>query len=160
MYGHLCGNTEELRNLRFVRVLTFEVNPSDIKDALPEHCELTITKWSPERGLSQNAKYWKIVSEIAKLTQQPRSAVHNRLLNEYGEIECKDGEPVTVPMKRGFNYLEDDELHLKPTGTSFRLGTEIYDIYYKLVASHNLTKTQFSALLDGAISEREELEKI
>lgn len=153
MYGRLVDSHEDFRDMRFVRLLTFEVNPNDIKTELPEHCELTIVKWSPERNLNQNSKYWKIVGDIARLTQQPKSAVHNHLLNEYGEIEYKDGIATTVSMKRGFNYLEDDEMHLKPTGQSFMLAHEVYDIYYKLVASHNLTKQQFSRLVDGAIEE-------
>lgn len=158
MYGRLINDEEVLSNLRFVHRITFEVASNDIKEKLPEHCEISITKWSPERNINQNGLYWKIVGEIARLTMQPKSAVHNHLLNEYGVIQEKDGELVTVSMRSGYNYLEDDELHLKPTGKSFLLGGEKYDIYYKLVNSHNMTKEQFSRLIDGAKEERDEIE--
>ena len=161
MYGRVISNIEvfDKTSLRFVRQLTFEVGIQDVRE-LPEHCELTIEKWSPDRGMSQNAKYWSVVNEIAKLTQQPKSAVHNHLLNEYGEIEYVDGEPVTVVLKTGYNYLTDSELHLMPTGKSFTQDVVEYDIYLKLVNSRNMTKKQFSRLLEGAISEREELENV
>lgn len=160
MYGRLSSNIEifDKKTLRFTRQLTFEVDPDEVKE-LPEHCELTIEKWSPDRGASQNAKYWSVVNEIAKKTRQPKSAVHNHLLNEYGEIEYCDGEPVVVVLKSGYNYLTDSELHLMPTGRSFKQDDDTYDIYVKLKNSHNLTKKQFSRLLDGCISELEELNR-
>ena len=159
MYGRLVKNEERLNDgLQVVRMLLFEVPVKEIKSEIPEHCEISITKWSPDRNVSQNSLYWKLVGEIARLTQQPKSAVHNHLLNQYGVIQEKDGELLTVSMRSGYNYLEDDELHLKPTGKSFMLAGEKYDIYYKLVNSHNMTKEQFSRLIDGAKEERDELE--
>ncbi len=161
MYGRVISNVEvfDKSSLRFVRQLTFEVPISDVTE-LPEHCELKITEWSPDRGMSQNAKYWSVVNEIARLTQQPKSAVHNHLLNEYGEIEYANGEPVTVVLKSGYDYLTDSELHLMPTGKGFEQEGVQYDIYLKLVNSHNLTKKQFSRLLDGALETRKELDNV
>lgn len=156
MYGRLLHAEEKLNDaLQFVRILTFEVPSKEVKE-LFEHCELTIQKWSPDRNQSQNAKYWKTVGEIARLTQQPKSAVHNHLLNQYGVICENDGEPVTVSMREGYDYLTDDELHLMPTGKSFELDGVIYDIYFKLKNSHNMTKEEFSRLIDGATEELEE----
>lgn len=161
MYGRLTSNIEifDKKTLRFTRQLTFEVNPDEVKE-LPEHCELTIEKWSPDRGMSQNAKYWSVVNEIAKLTRQPKSAVHNHLLNEYGEIEYTNGEPVVIVLKSGYNYLTDSELHLMPTGRSFTQDGTTYDIYFKLKNSQNLTRKQFSRLIDGALETRRELDEV
>lgn len=161
MYGRLTSNIEifDKKTLRFTRQLTFEVDPDEVKE-LPEHCELTIEKWSPDRGMSQNAKYWSVVNEIAKLTRQPKSAVHNHLLNEYGEIEYTNGEPVVIVLKSGYNYLTDSELHLMPTGKSFTQDDTTYDIYFKLKNSQNLTRKQFSRLIDGAIETRRELDEV
>lgn len=161
MYGRLTSNIEifDKKTLRFTRQLTFEVNPDEVKE-LPEHCELTIEKWSPDRGMSQNAKYWSVVNEIAKLTRQPKSAVHNHLLNEYGEIEYTNGEPVVIVLKSGYNYLTDSELHLMPTGRSFTQDDTTYDIYFKLKNSQNLTRKQFSRLIDGALETRRELDEV
>ena len=58
------------------------------------------------------------------------------------------------------NYLTDSELHLMPTGRSFKQDDDTYDIYVKLKNSHNLTKKQFSRLLDGAIEERKGLDEV
>lgn len=158
MYGRLIDSREDFVDMRFVRLLTFEVNPDEIKEALPEHCELTIAEWSPDRNASQNSKYWSIVSEIARLAQQPRSAVHNLLLNEYGEIaKDENGEPITVVMRESYNYLTDPDLHLMPTGHSFEKDGKRYDIYVKLVDSKNLTRKQFSVLIDAAKETLEEL---
>lgn len=161
MYGRLTSNIEifDKKTLRFTRQLTFEVDPDEVKE-LPEHCEITIEKWSPDRGMSQNAKYWSVVNEIAKLTRQPKSAVHNHLLNEYGEIEYTNGEPVVIVLKSGYNYLTDSELHLMPTGRSFTQDDTTYDIYFKLKNSQNLTRKQFSRLIDGALETRRELDEV
>ena len=161
MYGRLTSNIEifDKKTLRFTRQLTFEVDPDEVKE-LPEHCEITIEKWSPDRGMSQNAKYWSVVNEIAKLTRQPKSAVHNHLLNEYGEIEYTNGEPVVIVLKSGYNYLTDSELHLMPTGRSFTQDDTTYDIYFKLKNSQNLTRKQFSRLIDGAVETRRELDEV
>ena len=161
MYGRLTSNIEifDKKTLRFTRQLTFEVDPDEVKE-LPEHCEITIEKWSPDRGMSQNAKYWSVVNEIAKLTRQPKSAVHNHLLNEYGEIEYTNGEPVVIVLNSGYNYLTDSELHLMPTGRSFTQDDTTYDIYFKLKNSQNLTRKQFSRLIDGAVETRRELDEV
>lgn len=158
MYGRLVRSEEgfDRDSLRFFRLLTFRVEERITE--LPEHCELTITEWSPDRNVSQNSKYWTIVGEIARLTQQPKSAVHNHLLNEYGEIaKDENGEPITVVMRESYNYLTDPDLHLMPTGHSFEQDGKRYDIYVKLVDSKNLTRKQFSALIDGANETLEEL---
>ncbi len=156
MYGRLVNTVEDFVDMRFVTLLTFEV--TDNVKGLPEHCELTITEWSPDRNVSQNSKYWTIVGEIARLTQQPKSAVHNHLLNEYGEIaKDENGEPITVVMRESYNYLTDPDLHLMPTGKSFEQNGTMYDIYVKLVDSKNLTKKQFSRLIDGASETLEEI---
>lgn len=161
MYGRLTSNIEifDKKTLRFTRQLTFEVDPDEVRE-LPEHCEIFIEKWSPDRGMSQNAKYWSVVNEIAKLTRQPKSAVHNHLLNEYGEIEYTNGEPVVIVLKSGYNYLTDSELHLMPTGRSFTQDDTTYDIYFKLKNSQNLTRKQFSRLIDGALETRRELDEV
>lgn len=156
MYGRLIKKEDHLINLEFRTHLTFECLTKEVKQ-LPEHCELTITEWSPERNIDQNAKYWSIVSEIAKITGTSKTVIHNVLLSDYGELEKVDGEPVEVVLPESYDYLNDKDLHLFPTGEMLMMNDQKYVKYYKLIDSKNLTKKQFSRLIDGAIDERESL---
>lgn len=134
--------------------ITFLTDPIDV---VPDVCELTIQEYSPERNVDQNAKYWSIVSEIAKIMGVSKTVIHNQLLYDYGELDLKDGNPIEVMMPESYDYLSDRDLHLAPTGDMEIIDGKPYVKYYKLVDSKHLTKKQFSRLMDGAISERSEL---
>ena len=134
--------------------MTFLTDPIDV---VPDVCELTIQEYSPERNVDQNAKYWSIVSEIAKIMGVSKTVIHNQLLYDYGELDLKDGNPIEVMMPESYDYLSDRDLHLAPTGDMEIIDGKPYVKYYKLVDSKHLTKKQFSRLMDGAISERNEL---
>lgn len=157
MYGKLIKREDHLINLEFRTHLTFEVRTKDLKE-IPEHCELSFTQWSPDRTIDQNAKYWVLVGQIAKLGGIQKAVVHNMLLADYGELEMKDGEPIEVVLPESYDYLSDRDLHLFPTGKTIRVGDTLYVIYYKLKDSKSLTQKQFHDLIEGAKQELEAME--
>lgn len=159
MYAKVREWHEELVGYEFKTLVTFEISPRDLKE-LPEECELKIEKYSPERNTDQNAKYWAVVGEIAKITGVSVTEMHNSLMNDYGELETVDGKPVVVWRSIDYDYTTDRELHLKPANETARVDGELIVKYYKLKNSKNLTKKQFSRLLDGAIYERRSLEEM
>lgn len=156
MYGKLIRKEDHLINLEFRTHLTFEVRTKDIRE-LPEHCEITITAWSPDRSIDQNAKYWSLVTEIAKLTGTSKACVHNMLLADYGELDKPDGDPIQVVLPESYDYLNDRDLHLFPTGETVMVEGQMYCKFYKLLDSKNMTRSQFSRLIDGAKYERENI---
>lgn len=159
MYARLIDRKEFIQegSWQIKNHLVFEVDPSEIKGGLPIHCELGISEYSPDRNKDQNAKYWTIVGDIARMTGSSKTEIHNQLLNDYGEIEKNNGEPIVVVMKDSFEYLRDEDLHLMPTGRTFTDNGICYAVYYKLKNSKNMTKKEFSRLLDGAIYEKEQI---
>lgn len=154
MKAYMTNRELKLENGRTMMSITFITNPVDV---IPNPCELTIQEYSPERNVDQNAKYWSIVSEIAKIMGVSKTVIHNQLLYDYGELDLKDGNPIEVMMPESYDYLSDRDLHLAPTGDMEIIDGKPYVKYYKLVDSKHLTKKQFSRLMDGAISERSEL---
>lgn len=154
MKAYMTNRELKFENGRTMMSITFITNPVDV---IPNPCELTIQEYSPERNVDQNAKYWSIVSEIAKIMGVSKTVIHNQLLYDYGELDLKDGNPIEVMMPESYDYLSDRDLHLAPTGDMEIIDGKPYVKYYKLVDSKHLTKKQFSRLMDGAISERSEL---
>ena len=154
MKAYMTNRELKLENGRTMMSITFITNPVDV---IPNPCELTIQEYSPERNVDQNAKYWSIVSEIAKIMGVSKTVIHNQLLYDYGELDLKDGNPIEVMMPESYDYLSDRDLHLAPTGDMEIIDGKPYVKYYKLVDSKHLTKKQFSRLMDGAIAERNEL---
>ena len=151
MKAYMTNRELKLENGRTMMSITFITNPVDV---IPNPCELTIQEYSPERNVDQNAKYWSIVSEIAKIMGVSKTVIHNQLLYDYGELDLKDGNPIEVMMPESYDYLSDRDLHLAPTGDMEIIDGKPYVKYYKLVDSKHLTKKQFSRLMDGAIAER------
>lgn len=137
--------------------ITFQIDPKNIQFSDVKAYELTLQPYSPERNVDQNAKYWSIVGEIAKIMGVSKTVIHNQLLYDYGELDLKDGNPIEVMMPESYDYLSDRDLHLAPTGDMEIIDGKPYVKYYKLVDSKHLTKKQFSRLMDGAIAERNEL---
>jgi len=157
MYGKLIKREDRFENSDFHTLLTFEVRTKDIKELFTD-CELSFTQWSPDRTIDQNAKYWVLVGQIAKLGGIQKAVVHNMLLADYGELEMKDGEPIEVVLPESYDYLSDRDLHLFPTGKTIRVGEMLYVIYYKLKDSKSLTQKQFHDLIEGAKQELESME--
>lgn len=157
MYAEVITVRDEFKGIQLMKQITFEVCAQNLK-FLPKYCELNIQEYSPNRNVDQNAKYWTLVSDIARMTDSSRAVVHNQLLNDYGELEMEDGEPVTIVLPEKYDYLEDKDLHLCPAGKMIRVGDEAYIVFYKLIDSKNMTKKQFSRLIDGALYERNSLE--
>ena len=154
MKAYMTNRELKLENGRTMMSITFITNPVDV---IPNPCELTIQEYSPERNVDQNARYWVIVSEIAKIMGVSKTEIHNGLLYDYGELELKDGNPIEVMMPESYDYLSDRDLHLAPTGEMEMIDGKPYVKYYKLLDSKHMTKKSFSNLIEGAKMVRAEL---
>ena len=158
MYARIIKKSEEFLGNEFYKVVTFQIPAKEWKD-YPELCEMSLTEYSPNRNVDQNAKYWSLVGELSKATGISKTELHNQLLNDYGELEVKDGSYIEVIMPEEYDYLSDKDLHLFPTGEIVVADGQRYVRYWKLIDSKNMTKKQFSRLISGAEYERECLEE-
>lgn len=159
MYARILKTSEEFVGNEFYKLVTFQIPSREWKD-FPEICEMSLTEYSPDRSVDQNAKYWSLVGEIAKIMAVSKTEVHNQLLNDYGELEIKDGNYVEVIMPEEYDYLSDKDLHLFPTGEYVNVDGSIYVRYWKLIDSKHLNKKQFSRLIQGAEYERSSLDEV
>lgn len=156
--GKLVNVTRNITNNKLM--VTFEVDASaDEINALAEQ-DLTIEakKFSAKRTLTMNAYYWTLVGKLAEATDSTNAEIHNMMLRSYGTLQDMDGEiiPVLVPdtPKAFKKALNDEVVHLKPTST-LRMGADGYlrRVYHILKGSSDMTRDEFSRLLDGTIQE-------
>ncbi len=158
MKGRLLKTTEEFVGNEFYKLVTFQI-PSREWKGCPEVVEISLSEYSPDRSIDQNAKYWSIIGELSKVMGLSKTVIHNQMLNDYGELEKKDGQNIEVMMPMEYDYLSDKDLHLFPTGQTMTVDGKLYVKYWKLVDSKNMTKKQFSRLITGAESEMEGLDE-
>lgn len=121
-----------------------------------------IKRHHQKRTLSQNAYYWKLISEMADALREPKEKVHNEMLRAYGQVQGIDGRLVTVTIpdteKAWEEAIRASTYHVKPT-SQVRLGTknQMFRTYVLLKGSHELTTEEMSVLVDGTVREAQQL---
>lgn len=109
-----------------------------------------------QRSLSQNAYFHVLVGKIAKVLRVSNTEVKNRLIADYGYYDSDVGH---VIVKDSLNYLEFDQLHLKPsTKTQTLANGELYRVYYVMRGTHTYNTSEMTRILDAAIEEAKSLD--
>lgn len=110
------------------------------------------------RSLNANSYHWVLVEKIAKATHASKIEVHNQLLIDYGtDWVDADGNLIYVLMKDNDSYRRKETEHYRPTdATEDRKGT-MYRWFILLLPSHLMNRKQMSDLIDGTVSEAQEL---
>lgn len=124
---------------------------------LGEEYEITIKKKS-KRSLNANNYHWQLCEQIAKALRSSKYEVHNQLMIDYGTewLDAK-GSPSYVLMKDDDSYLRKETEHYRPTdAVEDRKGT-MYRWFVLLLPSHLMDSKQMSELIDGTVSEAQEL---
>ena len=91
-----------------------------------------------------------------------KAEVHNRMLRAYGQEHRIEGELMTVPIpdteKAERQALRSSTYHIRPT-SQVRMGArgQMFRTYVMLKGSRELTTSEFSVLLDGAIQEAQNI---
>lgn len=122
----------------------------------PDQYQVEICKVKKQRGLNANSYYWKLVDKMAAVLGTTKQEVHTQLLTDYGTFKTDEsGEIVTLMLKQGTDPT--DFADYPAFLSSYGVGTENYSVYGICKGSSEMDSTEFSKLLDGAISECKEL---
>lgn len=122
-----------------------------------EEYDITIKKRS-KRSLNANNYHWQLCEQIAKALKTSKYEAHNQLMIDYGTDWLDDeGKQVYVLMKDNDKYLRKETEHYRPTdAVEDRKGT-MYRWFVLLLPSHLMDSKQMSELIDGTVSEAQEL---
>lgn len=114
-----------------------------------------IREWKPERTRSQNSYFHALVGKIAKVLKVSNTAVKNKLIADYGFYDADIGH---VIVKDSLDYLEFEELHLKPsTRTQVMANGELYRVFYVMRGTHTYNTAEMTRILDATIEEAKQL---
>ena len=124
-----------------------------IKELIPKMLNLDETKeyevkeYKTLRNKRQNAKYWKLLYELAKKLNISVEELHFQMLKDFSkrtDIMVKHG----IELK-GIKYLEK-------RSTIRREDGQLFDVYYYYTPSHELNTSEFAFLMTGLIQECEQ----
>ena len=114
-----------------------------------------IREWHPKRSLSQNAYFHVLVEKIAKVLKVSNTAVKNKLIADYGYYDADVGH---VIVKDSLDYLEFEQLHLKPsTKTQVMANGELYRVFYVMRGTHTYDTAEMTRILDKTVEEAKQL---
>ena len=114
-----------------------------------------IREWKPERTRSQNSYFHVLVGKIAKVLKVSNTAVKNKLIADYGFYDADIGH---VIVKDSLDYLEFEQLHLKPsTRTQEMANGELYRVFYVMRGTHTYNTAEMTRILDATIEEAKQL---
>ena len=122
----------------------------------PEKYEIEINRIRHKRGLTANAYYWALVEKISKALDTSKDEVHEELIRRYGTMKTNGKDkPVVFTLVAG-----EDPKQVTPYAKAFAEGTangKRVIHYVALKGSKDLNNAEFANLLDGTISEADEL---
>ena len=105
-----------------------------------------VKEYKEKRNLDQNAKYWKLLNELALTLKISVEELHFKMLKDYSQryeiLVPKDTE------LRGIEYYERKSKIIKN-------GQE-FIVYHVFTPSHELNTREFALLLKGLCEECEE----
>lgn len=132
-------------------LIVFLANAPQKTYELKEHRE--------KRTLTQNAYYWKLLTQVADRMRMSKTEAHNRMMRDYGRVWeyglgvwRKDGAGTDRAM------LRDEILHFKPTSKTMEKDGIQYRQWILLKPSHLMTTEEMSVLVNGLVQEAQSLD--
>lgn len=123
-----------------------QVAYADLRD---KSLRIDLKEWRDKRSLDANAYLWLLVTKIAEAVRSDKDSVYLEMLKRYGQ-----GGVVKIPndkvdlFKRAYKYHEPHE----------KLSAEEKAQYFRFwVGSSEYDSKEMSVLIDGVISDAEEL---
>lgn len=131
-----------------------DIDPS-IRD---KNLDLELKTHREKRSLNANAYFWVLLGKMATKLKTSQNELHNIMLARYGYIEIIEGNPVTVPLREDIDPNKLEGIHLKSTGhiTTNSKGKRFIN-YFLMRGSHTFNTEEMAHLIDGVISEAQEL---
>lgn len=105
-----------------------------------------IKEYKEKRNNDQNAKYWKLLNELALKLKISVEELHFQMLKFYSQRY-----QILIPTEtsiRGIEYYEKK--------STIKKDNKLFDVYIIYTPSHELNKEEFSLLLEGLCNECKE----
>lgn len=105
-----------------------------------------IKEYKEKRNKDQNAKYWKLLNELALKLRISIEELHFKMLKFYSQRY-----QILIPTEtsiRGIEYYEKK--------STIKKDNKLFDVYIVYTPSHELTTEEFSLLLEGLCNECKE----
>lgn len=110
---------------------------------LDQEKEYEIKEYKSQRNKDQNAKYWKLLNELSRITKIGVEELHFNMLKNYSPRY-----EILVPQNyelRGIEYYE--------RLSTIKKGDNLFNVYRVYTPSHELKTDEFAILLDGLCQE-------
>ena len=107
-----------------------------------------VKEFKEKRNIEQNAKYWKLLNELALKLKISIEELHFQMLKFYSQRY-----EILVPSDyeiRGIEYYEKK--------STIKKGDKLFNVYIVYTPSHELNTKEFSLLLEGLCNECKEQE--
>ena len=122
-------------------------------EAMEKPCDLIIKPESKKRSLTANGYYWALIDKITTVLRADSHEIHRQMLARYGVSSLdKNGNPILIRMQEDIDPLELQGIYVDAVES---YGG--YVTYRVLKGSSEMDAAEFSALLDGLISECKDL---
>lgn len=105
-----------------------------------------IKEYKEKRNNDQNAKYWKLLNELALKLKISAEELHFQMLKLYSQRY-----QILIPTEtsiRGIEYYEKK--------STIKKDNKLFDVYIIYTPSHELNTEEFSLLLEGLCNECKE----
>lgn len=117
--------------------------------------ELEIHKQRKKRSLDANSYYWVLLTRLAQKLRTSNDELHEQMINDYGVVKLwSDGTKITFTLRAEIDPHEVAK-YVKVVKTQTINGVEGIT-YAVMKGSSEMSTDEFSALLDGLISECKE----
>lgn len=120
--------------------------------------DIEVKQHREKRSLNANAYERLLEGKLADSLGTSKDEIHNWMLFRYGQyLRDKDGNIVFVLVPDSVDYAKDPDIHLKPTGRSENRNGMKYCWFAQMKPTHDYDSKEMAILIDGVISECEEL---
>ena len=128
----------------------------------PQDKQYEIREKKDRRTLTQNAYYWRLLTDVADKMRMSKAEAHNRMMRDYGREWQVDGGGVAVWRPNSDEVdrlmLRNETLHFKPTDKTTVRENVVYRLWVLLKPSHEMTTEEMSVLVDGLVQEAQSLD--
>lgn len=160
--GQLRSITLDYATKNAVISLEVAAAPEDVERYMGKELKVGISQYRQRRGLTQNAYYWKLATEVAEKLRISTTCLHNMLLREHPRPFVIGDKVAHVPIpdtdKAWNEALESESFHVKPSSQVI-LGTDgiMYRTYTILRGSSDYDTKEMSVLIDDLIEKAKEI---
>lgn len=132
-----------------------EIDSSLPSKIIGKDYELTIQEKKHKRTLTANAYYQVLLDKLSKVVGTSREELHEQLLIRYGSTATKDDIPILFTLRADINpHLVSKYVAIVKTK---EIKGKMFAVYRVLKGSSEMDSKEFNHLLEGLISECQEV---